>query len=146
MSYVRSVLQPGETVRHTAKLHWTLYLPGLVICLLAALMLIFRPDPSLHWWGNRTVLVTAWLLLGVGLVLLAHAWFLRWTTEIAVTDRRVIYKRGFISRTTAEMHMEMIGSTHFHPVKAITIAASSTPTLESVSPTTWRNALRVFSE
>ena len=110
MSYVRSVLQPGETVRHTAKLHWTLYLPGLLVCLVAALMLLFRPDPSLHWWGNRTVIVIAWLLLGVGLILLAHAWFQRWTTEIAVTDRRVIYKTGFIWRDTTEMHMDKVES------------------------------------
>jgi hypothetical protein len=27
-----------------------------------------------------------------------HAWFIRWITEIAVTDKRVIYKRGFINR------------------------------------------------
>ena len=27
-----------------------------------------------------------------------HAWFIRWITEIAVTDRRIIYKRGFIYR------------------------------------------------
>ena len=33
-----------------------------------------------------------------------------WITEIAVTNRRVIYKRGFISRTTAEMHMDKIES------------------------------------
>ena len=44
------------------------------------------------------------------LFLLARAWFNWWITEIAVTNRRVIYKRGFISRTTAEMHMDKIES------------------------------------
>ena len=48
--------------------------------------------------------------------------------------------------TTAEMAMEMSGSTQCQPVKAITPAPTSTPTLESTSPSTWRNALRVFSE
>jgi uncharacterized membrane protein YdbT with pleckstrin-like domain len=31
-------------------------------------------------------------------------------TEFAVTDRRVIYKRGFISRHTVEMNMDKIES------------------------------------
>jgi uncharacterized membrane protein YdbT with pleckstrin-like domain len=110
MSYVQRVLQPGEVVRHSAKLHWSLYLPGLLVCVLAALMLIFRPDPVVHWWGNRTVVIAAWLCFAIGLVLLAHAWFLRWTTEIAVTDRRVIYKTGFIWRDTTEMHMDKVES------------------------------------
>ena len=39
-----------------------------------------------------------------------HAWFIRWITEIAVTDRRVIYKRGFINRHTDEMNMDKVAS------------------------------------
>jgi Bacterial PH domain len=38
------------------------------------------------------------------------AWFRRWTTEIAVTDRRVIIKRGFIRRATMEMNLQKIES------------------------------------
>ncbi len=32
----------------------------------------------------------------------------RWTTEIAVTDRRVIFKRGLIRRHTIEMNMDKV--------------------------------------
>ena len=39
-----------------------------------------------------------------------RAWFVRWTTEIAVTDRRIIYKEGFIRRSTVEMHMDKVES------------------------------------
>ena len=35
---------------------------------------------------------------------------MRWITEIAVTDRRVIYKRGFITRHTVEMNMDKVAS------------------------------------
>jgi uncharacterized membrane protein YdbT with pleckstrin-like domain len=38
------------------------------------------------------------------------AWFRRWTTEIAVTDRRIILKRGFIRRHTIEMNMQKVES------------------------------------
>ena len=43
-------------------------------------------------------------------VLFVYAWFIRWITEIAVTDQRVIYKRGFICRQTAEMNMDKVES------------------------------------
>jgi uncharacterized membrane protein YdbT with pleckstrin-like domain len=39
-----------------------------------------------------------------------YAWFIRWTTEIAVTDRRVIYKEGFITRHTVEINMDKVAS------------------------------------
>ena len=50
------------------------------------------------------------ILLALSLLMLFRAWFERWTTEIAITDRRIILKRGFIRRDTAEMHMEKVES------------------------------------
>jgi hypothetical protein len=37
-------------------------------------------------------------------------WFRWWITEIAVTNRRVIYKKGFIRRRTNEMNMDKVES------------------------------------
>src|SRR5262249_5051227 len=37
-------------------------------------------------------------------------WLVRRTTEIAVTDRRVIYKTGLIRRHTTEMNMDKVES------------------------------------
>ena len=51
--------------------------------------------------GILFIVAAAWLF---------HAWFRRWTTEIAVTDRRIIYKRGFIRRRTIEMHLDKVES------------------------------------
>ncbi len=44
------------------------------------------------------------------LISAANAWFKRWTTEIAVTDKRIIYKTGFINRHTEEMNMDKVSS------------------------------------
>jgi uncharacterized membrane protein YdbT with pleckstrin-like domain len=109
MSYVRSVLQPGENVRYATNIHWIVYLPGLLLLILAAVV---------YWFGHRPVAVGAAFIWDVlaGVVLLAAAvwlfigWFRRWTTEIAVTDRRIIYKRGFIRRDTVEMHLDKVES------------------------------------
>jgi uncharacterized membrane protein YdbT with pleckstrin-like domain len=109
MSYVRSVLQPGETVRYATDIHWIVYLPGLLLVILAAVV---------YWFGHRPVAIGAafiwdWiaaLLFVAAAVALFIGWFRRWTTEIAVTDRRIIYKRGFIRRRTVEMHLDKVES------------------------------------
>jgi uncharacterized membrane protein YdbT with pleckstrin-like domain len=108
MSYVTRVLQPGETVRHTASLHWIFYWRGLLLCLVALVLFVLRREDGgfLHW----AEVIGAWLFLAGGLILLGEAWFRWWTTEIAVTDRRVIYKTGFIQRKTTEMHMDKVES------------------------------------
>ncbi len=51
------------------------------------------------------------IVLGVpALFLLVRAWFRRWVTEIAVTNMRIILKRGFIRRHTIEMNMDKVES------------------------------------
>src|SRR5689334_23468603 len=106
MSYVNSVLQPGERVIMRGHLHWIVYWHALVFLLLAIL--------CLAWSGSSGVGVVAWLAaLAFGVLCViatAHAWFIRWITEIAVTDRRIIYKRGFINRHTEEMNMDKVAS------------------------------------
>jgi uncharacterized membrane protein YdbT with pleckstrin-like domain len=107
MSYVDSVLQPGEVVRHRSRLHWIVYWRGLWLCGVALIVyLVFR-----DWSGFRFAADVASLLcLAAGLFYLAQAWFEQWTTEIAVTNRRVIYKEGFIRRRTIEVHMDKVAS------------------------------------
>ena len=107
MSYVQQVLQPGEVVRYQASIHWITYLHGVLWLLAALVFWIVLPESWRHGFIISAVMI---VLVVAGLLLLARAWFEWWITEIAVTDRRVIYKRGLISRTTAEMHMDKIES------------------------------------
>jgi uncharacterized membrane protein YdbT with pleckstrin-like domain len=107
MSYVQSVLQPGETVRFHTNVHWIKYVPGLALFLAAAVvyLLFARPGSGSMIWTILTLLVAA---VGAGLMFLT--WFERWNTEIAVTDKRIIYKQGFISRDTLEMSLSKVES------------------------------------
>jgi uncharacterized membrane protein YdbT with pleckstrin-like domain len=107
MSYVQKVLQPGEQIVHTASIHWFVYWPGAVVLILAGLVYGYA-----HSGAHATLLwdVVAACLAAVALVLLFREWFTWWTTEIAVTNRRIIYKEGFISRNTVEMHMDKVES------------------------------------
>jgi hypothetical protein len=36
VSYIKHVLQPGETIRYQGSVHWILYLPAIVLALVAA--------------------------------------------------------------------------------------------------------------
>ena len=105
--YVEKVLQPGETVVFETKVHWFVYLPALFFSLFivaGVAILIIEPAEKIFVYGP----IGLGLLLGVPSFL--KAFFTRWTTEIAVTDRRVIYKRGFIRRITIEMNMDKVES------------------------------------
>ena len=108
MSYVERVLQPGETVRHNATIHWIVYWPG-VLFAVAGLAVWGYGEMNDH---GHTVFwqVVAGLLWSVALFLLIPEWFTWWTTEIAVTNRRIIFKQGFIRRSTMEMHMDKVES------------------------------------
>ncbi len=107
MSYVQHVLQPGEDIRHTANIHWIIYMPGMIL-LLAAVMVFSMAETGSS--GRSLWLIVAAALALIAFAQLFHAWFIRWTTEIAVTNRRVIYKEGFIRRDTVEMHMDKVES------------------------------------
>src|SRR5205814_6092819 len=52
--------------------------------------------------------IAAGLALVLALVAFLQAWFDRSITELAVTDHRVIYKRGFVRRHTVEMNMDKV--------------------------------------
>jgi uncharacterized membrane protein YdbT with pleckstrin-like domain len=107
MSYVASVLQPGENVRYATNIHWIKYWPGagLLVAAGAAYWMAIRPEASSVIWDGIAIVVGAC----AGVMLFA-AWFKRWTTEIAVTDRRIIKKTGFISRDTMEMSLDKVES------------------------------------
>jgi uncharacterized membrane protein YdbT with pleckstrin-like domain len=110
MSYVRSVLQPGEQIVRVGKLHWIVYMHA-ILWLVAGVVLVWL-ESGLQTGDVHTYVVygTA-AIFGTGfLIAFVRAWFIRWITELAVTDRRVIYKCGFISRHTVEMNMDKIES------------------------------------
>lgn len=106
VSYVQTVLRPDETVLAVGRMHWIVFVRGLVVLLLA-LLAIFWPVPE-SWY--IVLRIVGFVLLVLAAWLLFVAWFERWTTEIAVTNLRVIQKRGFIRRVTGEMNMEKVES------------------------------------
>ena len=105
MSYAKSVLQPGEHIVVTGRLHWIIYWPAIFFLVLGT---------ALIWWewadarSDMLIAITAIAFGVLFLVSFLRAWFVRWITEFAVTNKRVIYKKGFIWRQSAEMNMDKV--------------------------------------
>ena len=107
MKYVEQVLQPGETLIYATSLHWLIYLRAAALFILAMLCLIAS-------WQFTQAVITAALQIIAGLFLLLalasalRALVQRVTTELAVTDRRVIYKTGIFRRHSMEMNRSKV--------------------------------------
>ena len=84
-SYVESVLISGETVLHRGRVSlWP------------------------HAW--KIVLGILLLPVVVGLAILIWVFIIYKTTEIAITNKRIISKFGFISRSTTEINLPKVES------------------------------------
>ena len=84
-SYVEQALTRGESVLHLGRTSWW----------------------SLFWYVFFGVILLPVL---VGLVLLGVAWVKQRSTELAVTNKRVITKFGFIQRDTVELNSHKVES------------------------------------
>jgi len=106
MRYIEEILQPGEQVLFAGTLHWIVYLPAMLILVPAvgALTQVREGPTGMSW----LIAVIAFAVASA--VMFLSAWFRRWTTEIDVTDRRIVYKTGFIRRHTVEMNMDKVES------------------------------------
>jgi uncharacterized membrane protein YdbT with pleckstrin-like domain len=106
-SYVEAVLAPGERIIHRAAVsHWNYalsYVVG-VVCFAAAIGALYLQSDARRW------IAAAMALLGVLVILVAA--IRRATTELVLTDRRIIAKRGFIARDTVEMNLGKVESLH----------------------------------
>lgn len=83
MSYVSLTLAPREVILARGRFHWTY---------------------SFVSWA--WLLLAGWLLIGIAVFFSRQ--MRKWTTELVVTNRRFIYKRGFISRRTDEFNAARI--------------------------------------
>ena len=103
MAYLNKVLEPDEKVSYVAKLSRVAYVPAWVLTLIGIVLAIATRDYWIALYASLVVVV-------IGLVWTILIWIKRATTEIAVTDRRVILKTGLISRRTIEMNLTRIES------------------------------------
>lgn len=110
MRYVTRVLQPGETVVYMTRLHWFLYWRAtflLAICIVLAIAAYYVAD---NHNISLALGIAAIILALLGLSSALRAFIRRATTELAVTDQRVIFKTGLFARHTLEMNRTRVES------------------------------------
>ena len=83
MKFIKSTLPDNETIEMEISFHWT---------------------HTLVAW--LYLLVLGWLLIGIFLFI--SMYLEKWTTERALTNRRLILKRGFIRRKTEEISFNRV--------------------------------------
>lgn len=105
MGYVDEVLQPGEQLLHRAYLHWLLYAPAFATAVVGVVLLVLGAT-----YGGGIALVPGAAVGLAAVYFWLGAWIRRSTTELAVTNRRIILKRGWIRRRTVEMNMDKVES------------------------------------
>jgi uncharacterized membrane protein YdbT with pleckstrin-like domain len=116
MSYVTSNMVPGETLVYETRLHWIVMLGHLIVgCLLlgipGALVLTYALSHTdmdatdLHLMEAGGV-----ALLAAGLIVILIGVTRRNATEMAVTNHRVVIKKGLLSRKTIEMLLNKVES------------------------------------
>lgn len=108
MAYYTKVLQPDETVRAVGRLHWLIFWPAILWLLIAIAIACVGAFVAVEDTQRTYCFYAAAAIAFVGVLMLLEEWMRRRGTEIVVTDRRVILKRGVLSRYTAEMNVSKI--------------------------------------
>jgi len=107
MNYLEKILEPGEQVRYIGRLHWLIYTPGIMLATCGIALLVAATVDS----GARPYLaIGGFVAFVLSLLAFIPELLRRHTTEIAVTDRRVVFKTGIIRRRSIEMNMDKVES------------------------------------
>lgn len=110
MRYVRRVLLPGEVVVYATRLHWLIYARAIVLLVCCLVLAGAGAFAEVGSSGQLALYIAAAIFAVLALSSGLRAWIRRVTTELAVSDQRVIYKTGLISRHTLEMNRTKVES------------------------------------
>lgn len=110
MSYVQRVLQPGETLIYATRLHWLVYARAAGLLIVAVALAVVAAQASTGSELTMVLWAGAGGFLALAVVAGIAAAARRASTELAVTDHRVIYKRGIVGRYTIEMARSKVES------------------------------------
>lgn len=131
MDYIRQSLSEDEELVHVARFHWFYTVSAIlnivfgVVFAAAIIWGVIELDqylpPSLQFVVppdaglidkiraiHPAIKILAFIVLLLSLLKYAHMMIIKATTEIAVTNKRLVYKRGLVARYVGEMNIDRI--------------------------------------
>jgi hypothetical protein len=125
MGYIVKLLSPNEKILFKAKVHWAVFLASIFVFVIAIAMSIYsfpkavtisiqgQPPPTIPSIDNlfgSTLFCSSIFIYGYSIILTIEALIIYFTTEFAVTNKRVIAKSGFIRIHTLEILLSKVES------------------------------------
>lgn len=105
MSYIESSLGQNEVLHYRARFHWFYKASAWGALMIGLLLAVLTVSAGGGWLSLAFIIagVAIWLSILVPI----------WTTEIGVTNQRIIYKRGLLQRDTNELQLRSIEEIRF---------------------------------
>ena len=111
LGYIETILEPDERITYRAYLHWIIYVRHAWLILIGVLLTLFAANRvTENEDAAKTFALVGFILFLLGALGVLLSAIRRWTTEIAVTNQRVILKTGLIRRDTVEINMPKVES------------------------------------
>ncbi|MFQ5964253.1 MAG: PH domain-containing protein, partial [Candidatus Scalinduaceae bacterium] len=130
MGYVEKNLMPSEEVVYKAKIHWSIYVRGIITVLIGAIIIMItlsakgiivlsKFNQNINIPHEMIIfLVKYWIcpfifggiFIIFGLINLIKSFIFKISTELVVTTKRVIAKFGFVKRDTIELNHNKVES------------------------------------
>ncbi len=131
MDYIRQSLGEDEELVHVAHFHWFYTLSavlnivfgvGLAVAIIVGAIMVQPWLPAFLRFDvpqdagtlelirsvSPGIKILAFMVLAFGLLRYAQMMIIKATTEIAITNKRLVYKRGLIARYVGEMNIDRI--------------------------------------
>lgn len=131
MDYIRDSLGDDEELVHIGHFHWMYTVSAIVnvvisvVLAVAVIVIAIMVEPYLpaslrggagigdSWLAqvrdvNPAIKILAFLILVMGLFRYAQMMIIKVTTEIVITNKRLVYKRGLVARYVGEMNIDRI--------------------------------------
>jgi uncharacterized membrane protein YdbT with pleckstrin-like domain len=114
-SYLDREIQSDERIIYAAELHWIVYHFGMTITLAGALLGNYGDQivrlvsgDAIATFVAKPITYIALAIIAVGAMHLFFGFIRQISTELVITNRRVIAKHGFISTTTFEVMIDRV--------------------------------------
>ncbi|MCB9991296.1 MAG: PH domain-containing protein [Rhodospirillales bacterium] len=126
MLYIQESLSPDEELVHVGHFHWMYTLSailgivwgiiGCIAVIIGGIYFMMNFGPGMHAQTTIGLIrelhpgirLSAFFVFLLGLLSFAQKMIIKATTEIAITNSRLIYKRGLVARYVGEMSIDRI--------------------------------------